>query len=152
MRQRSAGPGGRAGQVTVDRAGAASRDGRVEPPAVGSRIDWWIWPTAAAWPTAVLAVVLAAGLGSPWRPIAALVFLAVSPGASVVSLIGIPDIAMELMLVIPLSFALVALSSAALFYAGLWSADRELMIMFGLCLAGLTLQCLDSRRGKRAAS
>jgi len=152
MRQRSASRGGHAGQVTVDWAGAASRDQRMDLPAVGSRIDWWIWPTAAAWPTAVLALVLAADLGSPWRPIAALVFLAVSPGASVVSLIGIPDVAMELMLVIPLSFALVALSSAALFYAGLWSADRELMIMFGLCLAGLTLQCLDSRRGKRAAS
>jgi hypothetical protein len=151
MRQRSAGPDGRAGQVIVDGAGAAATGLGLEPPAVGARIDWWLWPTAAAWPTAVLALVLAADLGSPWRPIAALLFLTVAPGASLVPLIGIPDVAMELMLVIPLSFALVALTSAALFYPRLWSPDRELVVMFGLCLVGLTLQCIGSRRSTSRA-
>jgi hypothetical protein len=142
MRQSSAGPDAAAGQVTAERADAASDDQRVEPLEVGSKIDWWIWPTVTAWPTAVLALVLATDLGSPWRPIATLVFVAIGPGASLVPLIGIPDIAMELMLVIPLSFALVALSSAALFYAHVWSPDRALVIMFGLCLVGLALQCI----------
>jgi hypothetical protein len=125
---------------------------RTERPVVGSRIEWWIWPTVAAGPTAVLALVLAADLGSPWRPIAALVFLAVGPGASLVPLIGIPDMAMELTLVIPLSFALVALSSAALFYSRLWSPDLELVVLFGLCLVGLALQCVDSPRGTSRAA
>src|SRR6266516_3208831 len=137
MPQWSASPDSRDGQVAGDRA---SEDRRVETSAWWSTMDWWIWPTASGGPVVVFALVLAADLGSPWRPAAALLFLTVAPGASLVPLIGLPDMAMELMLVIPLSFALVALSSAVLFYPGLWSPNRELFVMFGLCLVRLALQ------------
>jgi hypothetical protein len=147
MRQRSARVDRHAWQPTVHELDAESGDERREQRATGPAVDEWIWPAVTASPTAVLAIVLIADLGQPWRPVAALVFLAVGPGASLVPLVGIPDLAMELTLVIPVSFALVALSSAALFYTGQWSADRELLMMFGLCLVGLALQWVDARRG-----
>jgi len=145
MRRRSAGPDGRAGRPVQDGQGTFV-DQPPDSPSLEPRIPWWIWPAAAAAPAAVLALAMAAQLGSPWRPVAALVFLTVGPGASLAPLIGLRDPGMELTLVIPLSFALVALSSAALFYARLWSPDRELSIMLGLCLVGLALQYLSFRR------
>jgi hypothetical protein len=143
MRPTSVSPNGRAGHVTGDNA--AAEDRRREPPPAGSKVDRWIWP-AAAGSAELMVLVLAADLGSPWRPIVALVFMAIGPGASLVPLIGLQDLAMELMLVVPLSFALVALSSAALFYAGVWSPTAELAILLGLCVVGLTLQYAASRR------
>jgi hypothetical protein len=134
------------GQPTGHQLDAASERAQREPRATAPTVDEWIWPTVTAALTAVLATVLLVGLGQPWRPVTALVFLAVGPGASLVPLIGIPDFTMELTLVVPVSFALVALSSAALFYTGLWSADRELLMMFALCLVGLVLQWFDAWR------
>ena len=92
----------------------------------------------------LLAFVLAADLGPPWRPIVVLVFLAVVPGASLVPLIGIPDFAVQLTLVVPVSFALVALTSAALFYPRLWSPGRELVFISMLCLVGHVLQWIEA--------
>jgi len=119
------------------------------PPVIRSAIEQRIWPITTAGLAIVLGLVIAADLGAPWRPIAALAFLAVGPGASLVPLINFEDMAMALMVVIPLSFALVALTSAALFYAGLWSPDRELVVVVGLCLAGLVLQRIDHQRHRR---
>ncbi|SRR6266566_1603563 len=150
MRSSSTGRDRRARKPSLDRRGALV-DRRVDPPHIGSRIPWWIWPATAAGLAAMLVLATAAHLGSPWRPVAALAFVAVGPGASLVPLIGLRDLAMELMLVIPLSFALVALSSAALFYARLWSPDRELSVMVGLCLIGSALQYLSCRRGASRA-
>ena len=145
MRVRSVSPGGLAEQVAA--ASGAEAEGRpTERPRTGSKVDWWLWPAAAAASGELLMLALVIDLGSPGRPIAALVFLSIGPGASMIPLLGLQDIAMELVLVIPLSFALVALSSAALFYARLWSPDRELSIMLGLCLVGLALQYLSFRR------
>lgn len=100
----------------------------------------WVWPAAALGSAAALAVAFAAQLGAPWQTVAALVFLAVGPGASLVPLVGLPDRGMELMLVIPVSFAVDALISAALFYPGLWSPGRELAVLLGVCLLGLAGQ------------
>jgi hypothetical protein len=84
--------------------------------------------------------MFAGQVGSPWRPIAALVFLFIGLGAGLVPLIGLRDTGMELMLVTPVSFAVVTLTSVALFYGRIWSPDRELGVLLGLCLVGFVLQ------------
>jgi uncharacterized membrane protein len=104
------------------------------------RQRWWLWPAAAFLSADALVLALVAPLGSPWRPILALVFAFVGPGAALVPLVGLHDPAMELVLVVPVSFAVVALVAAALFYPGLWSVDRELAVLLGLCATGLVLQ------------
>jgi len=145
MRVRSISPGGLAEQVAA--ASGAEAEGRpTERPRTGSKVDWWLWPAAAAASGELLMLALVIDLGSPGRPIAALVFLSIGPGASMIPLLGLQDIAMELVLVIPLSFALVALSAAALFYAGWWSPDAQLAVVLGLCMLGLVLQYVASRR------
>jgi hypothetical protein len=106
------------------------------------RRTWWVLPVAAFVAADALVVVLAAQLGAPWRPIAALAFVFVAPGASLVPLLGLPDGAMEAVLVVPVSFAVVTLVAATLFYPGWWSAERELVVLLGVCAAGLTLQHL----------
>jgi hypothetical protein len=130
--------------------GAAYETGPVRVPAVGRRLDWRVWPAVAAGLALVLVAMMVGGVGQPWRPVAALLFLAVGPGAALVPLCGVPDLGMELTLVPSVSFALVSLSSAALFYSGVWSADRELAVMLALCLAGIGLQIIEARQRRRA--
>lgn len=100
----------------------------------------WAWSAAAAGSAVALGVTFVAQLGAPWQTVAALAFLAIAPGASLVPLVGLPDRGMELMLVIPVSFAVDALTSAALFYPGLWSAGRELVLLLSICLLGIVAQ------------
>jgi hypothetical protein len=121
------------------------------PPAVGLVMDWPVWQAVTVSLALLLTLVLGADLGPPWRPIVALVFLAVVPGASLVPLIGIPDFAVQLTLVVPVSLAIVALSSAALFYPRLWSPVRELSFVTLLALAGFALQSFEARRRMIAA-
>jgi len=93
----------------------------------------------------VLAVVVP--LGPPWRPAAAVAFACVGPGASLVPLLGLKDRAMEFVLVMPVSFAVVILSAAALFYPGLWSPYRQLAILLAICASGLLWRLVVTRRG-----
>ncbi len=90
----------------------------------------------------VLAVV--ASFGPPWRPAAALIFVSFGPGASLVPLLGLRDTAMELVLIVPVSFAIVILVAAALFYPGLWSPESQLTILLILCGAGLSGRIVQS--------
>jgi hypothetical protein len=85
----------------------------------------------------VLVLALALPLGSAWRAAAALVFVSVCPGASLVPLLGLRDKAMELVLVLPVSFALVILVAIALFYSELWSPERQLAVLLAICAGGL---------------
>jgi hypothetical protein len=94
---------------------------------------------------AFLVLAVAVPLGSPWRPAAALIFASVGPGASLVPLLGLRDRAMEFVLVIPVSFAVVILVAAALFYPGLWSPDRQLVVLLALCAAGLAGRLIGTR-------
>jgi hypothetical protein len=90
----------------------------------------------------VLVLALAIPLGSPWRTAAALVFVSVCPGASLVPLIGLRDKAMELVLVLPVSFAVVILISIALFFAEFWSPERQLAILLAICAGGLAARLI----------
>jgi hypothetical protein len=90
----------------------------------------------------VLVLALAMPLGSPWRTAAALVFVSVCPGASLVPLIGLRDKAMELVLVLPVSFAVVILISIALFFAEFWSPERQLAILLAICAGGLAARLI----------
>jgi hypothetical protein len=90
----------------------------------------------------MLVVALVMPVGSPWRAAAALVFVSVCPGASLVPLIGLRDKAMELVLVLPVSFAVVILISIALFYSELWSPERQLAVLLAICAGGLAARLI----------
>jgi hypothetical protein len=90
-----------------------------------------------------LVLALAVPLGPPWRLAAALLFVFVSPGASLVPLIGLRDLATELVLVVPVSFALVILVAVVLFYSGLWTPGRQLAVLLALCVGGLTVRLIQ---------
>jgi hypothetical protein len=90
----------------------------------------------------MLVVALVMPVGSPWRAAAALVFASVCPGASLVPLIGLRDKAMELVLVLPVSFAVVILISIALFYSELWSPERQLAVLLAICAGGLAARLI----------
>jgi uncharacterized membrane protein len=93
-----------------------------------------------------LATMMAAGAGGPWRMVFALWFVLICPGASLVGALGLRDRFVEMVLVAPLSLAVVALTSIVLFYGGVWSPGVELGLLLGLCLAGLIWSHLGSRR------
>jgi hypothetical protein len=98
---------------------------------------------------AVLAMVIATGVGAPWRMLFALWFVFVCPGASLVGVLRLRDRFVEIAVVAPLSLAVVALTSIALFYGGVWSPDMEFGLLLGLCLAGLIWSHLGSRHAAK---
>lgn len=89
---------------------------------------------------ALAAVVVLGDAGQPWRPLFAMVFLAVGPGLCLVPLLGLGDRQAELLLVVPVSLMVGILSSAALFYSRTWSPDRALGVLGAVCVAGVLLQ------------
>jgi hypothetical protein len=109
-------------------------------------------------PLAGLATLLAATIvvlsdaGEPWQPLFALLFLALGPGLCLVPLIGLDDPQAELVLVLPVSLMVGMLTSAALFYSGTWSSDRELALLAAICLAGVAAQLSERRRPARSAA
>ena len=104
------------------------------------RLGWM--GLAAILSGAVLVLALALPIGSPWRAAAALVFVAVCPGASLVPLLGLSDKAMELVLVLPVSLAVVILTAVALFYSGLWSPERQLAILLAISAGALAARLI----------
>jgi hypothetical protein len=114
------------------------------------RLGWM--GVAAILSGVVLVLAVAMPLGSPWRAAAALVFVSVCPGASLVPLIGLRDKAMELVLVLPVSFAVVMLVSIALFYSELWSPGRQLAILLAICAGALAARLIrPSTNGRSPA-
>jgi hypothetical protein len=105
----------------------------------------WLWPGVVLVSTAALAAVIATGVSAPWRLLIALLFVLICPGASLVGLLGLRDRFVELVVVGPLSMALVALTSIALFYGGVWSPRLEIALLAALCLGGLALSQFGSR-------
>src|SRR3954469_20194674 len=92
------------------------------------------------WSGAVVAVAVAfivvarvVPLDESWRVIAAVVFVLLAPGASLVPLVGLPDTGVELALVVPLSIATVILTAVALFYTNTWTPAREFGTLMGIC-------------------
>jgi len=104
------------------------------------RLGWM--GLAAILSVAVLILGLAMPLGSPLRAAAALVFAFVCPGASLVPLLGLRDKAMQLVLVLPVSFAVVILTAVGLFYSELWSPERQLAILLAICAGGLAARLM----------
>ena len=94
---------------------------------------------------AVLVILLIIGIGAGWRMAAALWFVLVCPGVSLIGALRLPDRLAEWLVAVPLSLAAVAGTSIILFYGGAWSPDREFGLLLGLCLAGLTWSHFASR-------
>jgi len=111
-----------------------------------------LWPGIVILSTCAIVVVIATGVGSPWRILFALWFILVSPGASLVRVLGLGEPAAELAVVVPLSLALAVLTSAVLFYGHLWSLEREFGLLLGLCVVGLLWSHLASRGGIKGES
>src|SRR5262252_8739282 len=106
----------------------------------------WLRPGMVTVSAVVLLILLITGIGAGWRIAAALWFVLVCPGASLVGALRLPDRFVEWVIAVPLSLAVVAGTSIILFYGDLWSPDREFGLLLGLCLAGLTLSYFASRK------
>jgi hypothetical protein len=59
-----------------------------------------------------------------------------------VPLLGLRDKAMELVLVLPVSFAVVILIAVGLFYSELWSPERQLAILLAISAGGLAARLI----------
>lgn len=112
----------------------------------------WLRPGIVLVSTATLVAMIAAGVGAPWRMIFALWFVLVCPGMSLVGVLGLRDRFVEMVVVAPLSLAVVTLTSLALFYGGTWTPNVELGLLLWLCLAGLVWSHLVSRRDVKGAA
>jgi hypothetical protein len=97
----------------------------------------WLWPAVVLISEAALG--LAAVAGAPWRAIFALLFVLICPGASLVGVLGLRDRLTELVVIAPLSLALVTFTSGSLFYGHAWSLNTEFGLLLGLCAVGLIL-------------
>jgi hypothetical protein len=95
---------------------------------------------------ATLLTMIATGVGPPWRMIFALWFVLVCPGVSLVGVLGLRDRFVEMVVITPLSLAVVTLTSLVLFYGGVWTPGMEFGLLLSLCLAGLVWSQLGSRR------
>src|SRR5215217_7121699 len=89
---------------------------------------------------ALLAVVVAAGIGAPLRPMAAVWFLLVCPGLALVPLIGIGDFWDEIALALGVSVALDVVVATGLVYADAWSPALIVGVLAAISLAGAALQ------------
>jgi uncharacterized membrane protein len=105
----------------------------------------WLRPGIVLVSGAILVTMIATGVGGPWRMIFALWFVLTCPGVSLVGALGLRDRFVEMVVVTPLSLAVVTVTSIVLFYGGVWSPGAEVGLLLGLCLAGLIWSHLGSR-------
>jgi hypothetical protein len=96
-----------------------------------------LWPAVVLISGDALLIVMATGAGGLWRAVFALWFVLICPGASLVSVLGLRDRLTELVVIAPLSLALVTLTSSGLFYGHVWSLKNEFGLLLGLCTGGL---------------
>lgn len=112
----------------------------------------WLWQAIVLVSAAALVAVIATGVGAPWRTILALWFVLTCPGASLVGVLGLRDRLAELVVVVPMSLAVVTLTSVSLYYGRVWSPNVEFALLLGLCMAGLIWSNLGSRSQLKGAS
>lgn len=105
----------------------------------------WLWQGIVLVSAAALVTVIATGVGAPWRTILAVWFVLTCPGASLVGVLGLRDRFAELAVVVPMSLALVTLTSVILYYGRVWSPNVEFTLLSGLCALGLIWSNLGSR-------
>ena len=92
-----------------------------------------------------LALVAAAGAGSPLRPLVAAWFLLTAPGLALAPLLRLRDAWGELALVLSLSVALDIVVATALMYAGAWSPALIVSVLAAVSLVGAALQLRSGR-------
>lgn len=98
------------------------------------------WPVLVVVAAAVATVAVVAGIGPPWRPAAVLGFAGVCPGLAVVGPARLDDRVSEAVLAVATSVALIVLVSAALMYAGWWSAWRVLAVLVAVTVTGALVE------------
>ena len=106
----------------------------------------WFWPIWIGVTGLFCGLLYQFAPASPLRFLAALLFLLVSPGMSLIPLLRLSDWMHELMLGIALSLTLEALLAAAALYAGAWHPGAVLWSLIGLSLSGAALQLWQARR------
>ena len=97
-----------------------------------------------------IAIATAVPLDASWRVAAAVVFVLLAPGASLVPLVGLRDTGIELALVIPLSITTLILTAVALFYTNTWTPDRVFGALVGICALALSCRVIVAIMGRRA--
>jgi hypothetical protein len=105
------------------------------------------WPIAIMLSAALVGVLAVGGVGSPFRPIATLGFLAVCPGMAIIRLLQLEDVLTELTLAVAFSIALDSLVAGTMLYAGWWSPGWALGLLLGVSVIGAACQLRPARLG-----
>jgi dsDNA-binding SOS-regulon protein len=102
----------------------------------------WVWPSALTVSAVLIALLFAADLNTPLRPILALWFLLVCPGMSIVRIFDVQELLLEWVLAIALSISLAGIVSAIMIYTATWSPALGLWILIAITLLGVIVQTL----------
>ena len=86
----------------------------------------------------------------PIRPVVVLWFILFCPGMAFIQLLGLNDLAHEVILAVGLSLAIALFVAICVLYVGLWSPNLILMLLVVLSQIGVLCQILlwNSRRMK----
>jgi len=97
----------------------------------------WIWPIVLMVSTIAVLLVNLTGWGQSLRPVIALWFLCFCPGMAFIRLLPMDEGYVQVTLAIMFSLVLDILVAGVLVYAGAWSAEDALLVLAGLCAAGV---------------
>jgi hypothetical protein len=100
----------------------------------------WRWPLVIIASTAIIDVLVFAGVDGPVRAIFAVWFVCVCPGMALARLLRLSDTWSEISLAIALSFSLALAVNMLLLYADWWSPELGLAILSVVSVAGAILQ------------
>jgi hypothetical protein len=96
-----------------------------------------------------MAVVVAAGVGPPVRPVVVLWFLAAAPGLALVPLLRLGDRLGEIVLVLALSVGCDLAVALLLFWLDAWTLGAALTVLAAVCVAGAVAQLVVLRSAVR---
>lgn len=113
------------------------------------------WSAIIVLSAAAVEAVIFQDAPAPIRPAVVLWFILFCPGIAFIQLLGLDDLAHEVILAVGLSLAIALFVAICVLYAGLWSPNLILMILVVLSQIGVLCQILlwNSRRmGRRVKS
>ena len=96
--------------------------------------------------SAVLAAAYASGIGGPVQAGAAALFFLLCPGLALLAPARF-QLGVELALIVPVSLAVTALVSVALFFMGVWSSPLAVAVLIG----GVVVGAIATRTPRSAA-
>jgi uncharacterized membrane protein len=107
------------------------------------------WPIVLVASSLLAVFFTVADVQSPLRPLVALWFMLVCPGAAYVKLLRIDNSLIEMALIVSLSLSTGILVTEAMLYAHVWSVALGTAVLAGFCFVGVGLQIWQVQRNNK---